>query len=178
MRPKPSGDCSLDGNGDGWVLVLTRIMEHPCEEVWQALTDADQLSQWGPFATDKNLTEVGAVRLTHINNPREDARQGVVLEVDPPRLLVFQWGPDVLRWELREIGEKTKLILSHRFSDRPMAPSYAAGWHLCLEGLAGTLAGLDMPSMVGSDAIKYGYKELYKEYEKEFDGPNETEEDK
>lgn len=26
-----------------------------------------------------------------------------------------------------------------------------------------------MPSMVGSNAVKYGYKELYKEYEANFD---------
>ena len=61
--------------------------------------------------------------------------------------------------------KSTQLTLRHQFSDRRMAPSYAAGWHLCLHGLKGTLAGIAMPSMVGSKAVDYGYKELYEETE-------------
>lgn len=161
--------CKLNKRGDGWELILTRRLDHPREDVWNALTRADELVLWGPFKPNRDLTEPGAVRLTHMNNPKEDVRQGLVLTVDPPKLLVFQWGDDILRWELHEIGENTQLTLCHQFSDRRMAPSYAAGWHLCLRGLSGILAGMDMPSMVGSKAVDYGYEELYKEYETIFD---------
>jgi len=69
------------------------------------------------------------------------------------QLLVFRWGDDILRWELSGDGDKSFLVQRHRFADRLQAPSYAAGWHLCLDGLAGTLAGEKMPSMVGHNTV-------------------------
>lgn len=175
MNTQQIGSSSLHEFGDDWELILTRMLDHPREDVWNALTRADELVNWGPFKPSRDLTELGAVRLTHMNNPQEDARQGFVLAVDPPKLLMFQWGDDILRWELQEVENKTQLKLRHRFSDRRMAPSYAAGWHLCLHGLSGTLAGIAMPSMVGSKAADYGYKELYEKYEAEFDGKHDLE---
>ncbi len=151
---------------EDWVLVLKRVLNHPPEKVWDALTRADQVPKWGPFSADKDLTEVGAVRLKHINTPEAEEMEGYVLEVNAPHLLVFRWGADILRWELAALGKgKTTLVLRHRFADRKQAPSYAAGWHLCLDGLAGTLAGEQMPSMVGEEALKYGWQELYEVYE-------------
>ncbi|WP_090793334.1 SRPBCC domain-containing protein [Paenibacillus sp. GP183] len=94
--------------------------------------------------------------------------QGYVLEVNAPHLLVFRWGADILRWELNGDGDMTVLVLRHRFADRQQAPSYAAGWHLCLEGLSGILNGKKMPSMAGHNAVKYGWKELYARYEEQF----------
>jgi len=165
-------NCKLNGQGDEWELILTRKLDHPCADVWNALTQTDELAKWGPFKPSRNLTEVGAVQLSHMNNPQEDARQGFVLALSPPNLLIFQWGDDILRWELQEAGQSTLLTLRHKFSDRRMAPSYAAGWHLCLRGLTGTLAGMNMPLMVGSEVVKYGYRELYAEYETIFDHSN------
>lgn len=168
MNAQHTDQCRLNEQEDHWELILTRTLNHPRETVWEALTRADELVKWGPFKPDRDLTEPGAVRLTHMNNPREDVRQGFVLTADPPELLLFQWGDDILRWELHEVGDSTKLTLRHQFANRPMAPSYAAGWHLCLKGLEGTLAGIAMPSMVGSKAADYGYNELYQEYEAAF----------
>lgn len=162
-----AGYPQLDRDGDEWVLVLARTLEHSIEEVWAALTKAEQLPAWGPFKTNRDLTAIGAVRLEHIDMPEEDMNQGAVLEVDAPRLLVFQWGDDILRWELNDDGERTVLVLRHRFADRKQAPSYAAGWHLCLDGLIGLLTGKKLPSMAGYNAYNYGYKELYAQYAKQ-----------
>ncbi len=151
-----------------WILVLERSLEHPLEDVWAALTKADQITSWGPFAADRDLTTTGAVRLAHIDAPEADERQGDVLEVNAPYLLVLRWGPDILRWELYEDKDKTILILRHRFANEQDAPSYAAGWHLCLKGLIGTLAGEKTPSMVGENAFKYGWQELYDQYSMQF----------
>ena len=136
-----------DGN---WILVIERSLEHPLEDVW-------------------DLTTTGAVRLAHIDLPEADERQGYVLKVNAPHLLILRWGSDILRWELSGDGDKTVLILRHRFANYQDAPSYAAGWHLCLKGLTGTLAGEKMPSMVGENAFKHGWKELYEQYSKKFE---------
>lgn len=90
---------------EDWVLVLKRVLNHPPEKVWDALTRADQVPKWGPFSADKDLTEVGAVRLKHINTPEAEEMEGYVLEVNAPHLLVFRWGADILRWELAALGK-------------------------------------------------------------------------
>ncbi|WP_035462318.1 SRPBCC family protein [Alicyclobacillus macrosporangiidus] len=164
MSSHVSGNPRLTRDGGDWVLVLERMLEHPIEEVWAALTQAEQIPRWAPFTTDRDLTTPGPVRLAHIDMPEADERQGDVLEVNAPGLLVLRWGADILRWELSGEGDKTLLVLRHRFADRQQAPSYAAGWHLCLDGLAGTVAGKKMPSMVGHNAVKYGWRELYERY--------------
>ena len=161
-----SGHSELFREDDNWVLVLARTLDHAIGEVWAALTDAEQIPAWGPFKPDRDLTSAGAIRLEHVDMPEEDAKQGHVLEADEPHLLVFRWGDDILRWELRSDGERTMLVLRHRFADRNQAPSYAAGWHLCLDVLAGLLAGTRMPSRAGHNAYYHGYDELYAQYAK------------
>jgi len=165
MQMREQSLTGLSQDKDEWVLVLRRVLAHAREEVWSALTEAEQIPSWGPFTTDRDLTSGGPVKLSHIDNPAEDVRQGFVLESRAPDLLVFRWGDDILRWELTEQGDHTLLELRHRFANRQQAPSYAAGWHLCLEGLIGKLDGRTMPSMVGSNAVHHGYRELYAKYE-------------
>ncbi|MCC3372284.1 SRPBCC family protein [Cohnella sp. REN36] len=173
MNPTDTNQPSLARVDGKWELVLERTLEHPIEEVWAALTESGQLPSWGPFAADRDLTEPGPVQLAHMNNPEEDERRkGEVLTVEAPRLLVFRWGRDILRWELSSIGSQTILILRHSFTDDRMAPSYAAGWHLCLIGLTGILAGKQMPSMTGSNAFRYGWKELHDQFAKLFEAGN------
>ncbi|MFB5191935.1 SRPBCC domain-containing protein [Alicyclobacillus fastidiosus] len=157
----------IRGEGD-WILVLERTMDHRLEDVFAALTEAEQIPSWAPFTTDRDLVTTGRVRLAHIDMPEAPQRQGEVLEVSAPRLLVLRWGDDILRWELSGDGEHTGLILRHHFADRKEAPSYAAGWHLCLDGLAGALAGEKLPSMVGRNAMKHGWQTLYEQYAEAF----------
>jgi len=147
-----------------WVLVLERMLKHPIEVVWAALTESDQIANWGPFKPDRDLISMGAAQLEYINTSKTGRVDGFVLNVNVPSLLVYKWGADILRWELKEVEDKTMLVLRHRFADRTKAPSYAAGWHLCLKGLIGTLAGEQMPSMVGHNAVNYGWTELHAQY--------------
>ncbi|MDU0200811.1 SRPBCC family protein [Paenibacillus sp. MAH-36] len=160
----------LNHSDEEWVLILERTLKHPIEDVWAALTESDQLPAWGPFATDRDLVSTGPVALSHVNHAEENVkRQGEVLTVEAPHLLIFKWGNDILRWELSVSDNNTILILRHRFTDYQMAPSLAAGWTLCLKGLTGILEGKQMPSMAGSNAVLYGWQELHDEYKKLFE---------
>lgn len=164
MNSQNSESIRLIPEDGDWVLVFERVLEHPRTEVWAALTQSGRVIAWGPFAPDRDLTAPGAVRLTPVNMPGAEAVEGFVFNVDAPCLLVMRWGADILRWELIADGDRTVLILHHRFADRRETPSYAAGWHLCLEGLTGALAGKELPSMAGQNAAKYGWRELYARY--------------
>jgi uncharacterized protein YndB with AHSA1/START domain len=171
MNSDAIANSRLVQDGGDWVLVVERVLDHPNDKVWAALTEAEQIPSWGPFTTDRDLTAPGPVTIVHIGMPDAEEMQAEVLEVNAPHLLVFRWGPDILRWELTDAGERTALVLRHRFVDRQQAPSYAAGWHLCLDGLTGALAGEAMPSMVGQNAVNYGWRELYAQYAEALDVP-------
>ncbi|WEG13196.1 SRPBCC family protein [Pullulanibacillus sp. KACC 23026] len=149
-----------------WTLVLETRLEHPCSEVWSALTEKARIPKWGPFNPDRDLTEKGPVNLTMLGTPEVMETQGDVLEARAPQLLVLKWGDDRLSWELSSEGDQTQLVLRHHFNDRKQAPSYAAGWHLCLKGFSGQLAGKDTPSMAGQNAYQYGWQDLYEHYAK------------
>jgi len=62
---------------------------------------------------------------------------GEVLEVDEPRLLVYTWGDETLRFELSADGAGTRLVLVDELPAGAAARN-AAGWDRCLDSLAGT----------------------------------------
>ena len=66
---------------------------------------------------------------------------GEVLACEPPSLLEFSWGPDVIRLEIAARGEGCTLTLLDTFDELGKAARDAAGWHVCLELLASHLDG-------------------------------------
>jgi hypothetical protein len=70
-----------------------------------------------------------------------------VTDWDPPRRLGYTWAkegerPDHLLWELRPHDDGCLLVLVHTFEDRLKAARDGAGWHICLDALAGELDGV------------------------------------
>jgi hypothetical protein len=58
----------------------------------------------------------------------------------------FTWGPDRLCIELQADGAGTLLTLTDTFDDQGKAARDAAGWHECLDRLAGELDGTPPPA--------------------------------
>jgi uncharacterized protein YndB with AHSA1/START domain len=67
--------------------------------------------------------------------------EGEVLELEPPQMFAFTWGPDELRFELEPQGDGCHLRFTHLFDEREKAARDAAGWHVCLGALEDVLAG-------------------------------------
>ena len=61
---------------------------------------------------------------------------GRVVELDPPKVFAFLWGKDLLRLELAPEGDGTRLTLIQTL-EADEAARNAAGWHVCLDKLAG-----------------------------------------
>lgn len=93
---------------------------------------AAQLHEWSPFTADRELSTVGDAILTMIDGDNSEELPASVSCADPPTLLEYTWGPDLLRWELVAINVGTRLTLLHTIEDREWVPKVAAGWHLCL----------------------------------------------
>jgi uncharacterized protein YndB with AHSA1/START domain len=134
---------SLQATDGRSVLRMERWLKHPPEKVWRAMTEPERLADWFPARITPELRVGGAVAF-------EFGGDGVVTDLDPPRLIAYTWDADHLRWELHPDGDGTRLVLLHTFDDRAGAASFAAGWHTCvaalelaLDGRAGEDPGLD-----------------------------------
>lgn len=119
---------------EGDAVRVERRYEHPIERVWRAVTEPEGLTEWFPAP----VTFAGEVA-----DFGDD--KGRVLVHEPPHRLVFTWGDDQLEFSLSEDGDGTVFVLTHTFSDRGGAASFAAGWENCLQVLALVLAGAPVP---------------------------------
>ncbi|MGH3747651.1 MAG: SRPBCC family protein [Micromonosporaceae bacterium] len=162
--PGPLADVDCHASGDRWTLVMVRDLRHPPAKVWEALTDPARLAQWAPFTTDRNLAGLGSATLTMIDGDTSMELAASVRQADPPRLLEYTWGSDVLRWELVGSDTGTQLTLRHTVEERGTAPKIAAGWHLCLAVAERLLGGAPIAPIRGADALNYGWEELNNSY--------------
>lgn len=142
-----------------------RLLPGPIERVWAYLTESAQRRTWlaeGPM----ELRPGGALAMTWRNSelagpdettPERFARyegysmEGRVLEVEPPRLLVYTWpeeggGESEVRFELSDRDCKVLLTLIHRkLATRGLMVGVAGGWHSHLAVLEARLEGREPP---------------------------------
>jgi uncharacterized protein YndB with AHSA1/START domain len=168
FEPSPLAQAGQEFHDDKWTLVFVRDFAHPPEKVWAALTEPGQLSQWAPFTTDRDLGTQGAATLTMIDGDATEDMAAQVMRAEPPRLLEYTWGDDLLRWELEPAGPGTRLTLRHTVQGREWLPKVAAGWHLCLDVAQHLLDGDPVGPIRGADAVHFGWNELNDAYEREF----------
>ena len=130
----------------------------PPERVFKALTDPAELQRWftnpecpakswemdaRPGGRYRYETEAGSVV---VNNVRQFKCHGEILEIDPPRLLVYTWianwhddpaSRTVVRWELALKAGGTHVKVTHSGLNKlPVArKDYSGGWSGVVEML-------------------------------------------
>lgn len=159
--PGPAYGAQVQKNGEKWTLILVRELRHRPEKVWLAITDPAHLREWAPYEVDRNLDEVGTVKLTWAGRPQPFEIR--VTRADAPKLLEYY----DMRWELEPTAEGTRLTLWHSI-DRRFISWGAAGWHICLDVLDRLLAGAPIGRAVGPGALKFDWKRLNVEYANQF----------
>jgi uncharacterized protein YndB with AHSA1/START domain len=165
--PTHPAEATLDRSDDRWVLRIERTLHHPAERVWAALTRADEIRRWAPYAPERDLDVVGEIPLPQSEGgePAEGPPDpGEILVADQPRLLVVDWGGHLLRFEITPAPDGVRLVLTHTFDIRDQAADYASGWHLCVNALSARLDGKEVPPVAGSAAREYGWQDLRDEY--------------
>jgi uncharacterized protein YndB with AHSA1/START domain len=124
-------------------VTLDEFLPHPPERVWQALTDRVTISAW-LMATGDFRPEVGAqfrLRTQHLSTTGWiDAE---VLELDPPRRMVWAWSSNDgsprsrVTFELERESSGTRLRLTHEGEIEPTIGAILAdGWPGRIELLA------------------------------------------
>lgn len=149
---KERGDmkATLHHEEERHVLRFERRLAHPPEKVWRALTENDELAHWFPAVIHGAREPGAALRFIFPEEPGQvpadstgegTTLTGEMLAFDPPRVLEYSWGGELLRWELQPSDEGTLLIFTHTFEDLAKAARDASGWEVCLGSLASRLAG-------------------------------------
>ena len=143
VTAEPRGRLNIDGER----ATVTFDVHYPQSRsvVWRALTDPAQLAKW----LDKAVVEL------HVGGAYEvqfddGAMVGRITKLVVEELLIHTWdeGTDhesVVRWDLSDDADGTRLQLTHTRLAADSAASYGAGWHLHIEMLAAALAGSTMP---------------------------------
>jgi uncharacterized protein YndB with AHSA1/START domain len=167
--PGPATGAQVRKDGENWTLVLVRELRHSPEKVWQALTDPAHLREWAPFDADGSLGKVGnTVTLTTVGINTPMVSQCKVTRAEAPKVLVYNWGENDVRWELEAFGGGTRLTLWTSIP-RAFISMGAAGWHVCLDVMDHLLNDTPIGRIVGMEALKFdGWQRLNAEYAQQF----------
>lgn len=121
------------------VLRFEKKLAHPPENVWSAVTEPAQLSQWYPMkATEMDLQVGGKISF---DDGEGTTYSATITELDPHRVFAFDEEGDLLHIELRPDGPGTLLSFTHTFDTPFMVAPTAAGWHGCLDALEDVVEG-------------------------------------
>ncbi len=121
-------------DGGRWRLRFVRTLAHPPEKVWRAITEPEHLAHWFPTTIDGERAPGAPLRF-EFPAGRFPAFEGEMLAYEPPSLMELQWGPDIVRFELRGAEHGTVLTLLDTLAERGKASRDGAGWHKCLDAL-------------------------------------------
>lgn len=139
--------------------------------MWAALTEPGQLCEWAPFIADRDLGSTGPAVLTMLDGESSEDVPASVTCAEPPTLLEYFWGDDLLRWELAATDSGTRLTLHPTLEDRDAAPMVAAGWHICLDVADLWLVGEPVGAIRGQEARAFGWDDLRDLYDARLAGP-------
>jgi uncharacterized protein YndB with AHSA1/START domain len=150
----------LEQDGASWRLRFTRELAHPAEKVWRALTEPEHLDAWFPQRIVGEWT-AGAPLEFESRHGEFPSFKGEVLACEPPTLLEFRWGSDVIRFEIVPHATGCTFVLTDVFGELGKAARDAAGWHTCLDFLAHHLDGQAAPWTSGKrwSEVHPGYVE-------------------
>jgi uncharacterized protein YndB with AHSA1/START domain len=160
----PLSEVSAEIADGRWTLTFSREFRHAPERVWAMLTEPDQLARWAPFLASRALVTTGPATLTMIDGDEAVDLSCEVLRADPPKVLEYTWGGDVLGWELTPTEAGTRLVLRHETDEREMLSKAAAGWHLCLVVADAALQCNPLEPIRGERAMEFGWQALHDAY--------------
>lgn len=125
-----------------------RIVNHPVEKVWKAITVPEKIAQWLSPNIEKpgtsiNLQLGGKIRLQYMMALPE----GVITGLINGQLLEITWSPQhISKWELYKEGRKKCRIVFTESLNEPLAMHGIVGYHAYLDLLTHVLDGGIVPA--------------------------------
>lgn len=148
-------------------VMLEADLSGTAEQIWAHLTDPELLATWSPIVPESALTAPGPVLSRE--NPGDDPVSVDVLATAGGHALTHRWGDDLLEW----LVDEARVTLLMKLAEPKYAPTYIAGWQVCLAVLDARLDGIDQARIVGRDALEHGWEQLRDRYAEELDLPDQ-----
>lgn len=132
----------ISEENDGFKVVFDRILNHPIERVWDAITNPEQLKYW---FTDIEFEPIPGSKITFKFRDKGHTESfGEVVSMDPPNRFVWTWEGELAVWELVSKDEfSTELTFSYSKISGDYAVNVSTGFHDLLDLLMLRLAGSD-----------------------------------
>lgn len=146
-NPAALHDGTMERTADGGVIRFERHLAFPVDEVWDAITNPDRLSDWWlPFDADITVDlRVGGEMVFAGRGADAPTMTFTIRRFEPPRLFEHTHAdPDsFMRWELAPVEVGCVLRLSHFVPDAATAVDncYVVGLHTSLSRLVPCLDG-------------------------------------
>ena len=127
-------------------LAYDEVLPHPIEAVWDELTEADAIGGWLMTTPDFEPRVGARFRLKTRHLSRDGWVRAEVLELVPPRRMVWSWTVDdgpatTLTFELSAVDGGTRLRLTHVGEIDPVVGDLlTSGWPGRLDLLRTALA--------------------------------------
>jgi len=145
-----------------YTVTFTRTSKHSAARFWRAITEPDEIAKWmdGPAKVD---LRVGGEWFVDFPNDGDGDLTGVIVRVEPGRVLTFVWGLSVVEWTISEAdGGCTYGFVQTGLADRGEdEEGLPAGWHEFLDRLDRHLDGVyltDEEHKANWEALKPPYR--------------------
>jgi uncharacterized protein YndB with AHSA1/START domain len=137
-----------------YTMTFRRRSKHSPERFWRALTQPDEVAKWmeAPAKIDLRVGGDWFIDFAAASDASyseriegtEDPLDGIIVRVEPERVLAFVWGWSVVEWTIEPADDGCTYIFVHNgCADRGEGEEgLAAGWHGFLDQLDGHLDGL------------------------------------
>lgn len=133
-----------------------RHFNHAVEEVWSMLTDNEKLQQWFAELRIADLRKGGLIQFDLQDGTFIDMQ---IVDYEPSKVLAFEWGEDIARFELSPVSDGCQLTFIETISSfTEQTIKDLAGWHVCLDVIEAILDGRTI-------ARKDEWKTWYVKYE-------------
>lgn len=121
----------------GFEATFIRELKQDRETVWSMLTENDKLKQWFSELTLADLKKGGRLVYDTEDGTQENM---IITEFKEGQMMEFEWGEDLVRFELSQRNGDTELRLVEtirKVTDH--TPKDLAGWHVCLDTMEAVL---------------------------------------
>jgi uncharacterized protein YndB with AHSA1/START domain len=162
------GIVTLDG--DYANLEFERMLFHTPDEVWDAITNPDQLAEW--FLTEAKIDGREGGKIEFWSGLSRLHVTGEILVWSPPRVFEHEWNIDprpgfptgersIIRWEIEGDGEHSLLKMTHRHLTKQSSRGFSSGAHVFLDRLEAILDGRPLPDFGSSvEALRPKYFQM------------------
>ncbi|HTK98199.1 MAG TPA: SRPBCC domain-containing protein [Pseudomonadales bacterium] len=115
-----------------YTVTFERKSKHSAKRLWAAITDAREVGQWMNYPARVDL-RVGGEWNIDFSATNDGVLPGIIVRVDPERVLTYVWGLSVVEWTLEDQPHGCNYRFVHAgLADRGVdadEEGLPAGWH-------------------------------------------------